>query len=236
MHDSSHTVAEFVAATAAKKPVPGGGSVAAWWGACGAAMVKWSSTTASKRAEPFADDLQAALGELTRARGVMLQLMVEDQFASEAMCGPGAGSAQFGGARANRHRRFWPAFRTRRRWRRRAWRCCISATAWSTSSIISCSPIWPFAQLVDGDDPLHSTTCGPVNARELPDANDRAGGRTPQLRAYGQRRDLIERVPRIWAPDARSIIGPVSARRYFASAPLPLKSPLRETPGDQTGA
>ena len=38
MYDASHTVAEFVAAAAAKQPVPGGGSVAALVGALGAAM------------------------------------------------------------------------------------------------------------------------------------------------------------------------------------------------------
>jgi len=83
MYDSSHTIAEFVAATAAKQPVPGGGSVAALVGALGAALGEMvvNYSIGKKYLEPFADELTAALAELTRARSVMLQLMNEDQLA-----------------------------------------------------------------------------------------------------------------------------------------------------------
>ena len=87
MFDSSHSIAEFLTATAAKQPTPGGGSVTALVGALGAAVgemvVQYS--VGKKSLANFAEELQGAVGELGRARGIMLQLMVEDQLAYEVM-------------------------------------------------------------------------------------------------------------------------------------------------------
>jgi methenyltetrahydrofolate cyclohydrolase len=87
MHDSSRTIADFVAATAAKSPTPGGGSVAALVGALSAALGEMvvNYSIGKKGLEAFEPELKPALAELHRARQVLLQLMVEDQLAYEAL-------------------------------------------------------------------------------------------------------------------------------------------------------
>jgi formiminotetrahydrofolate cyclodeaminase len=87
MHDASNTIAEFVKATAARTPTPGGGSVAALVGALAAALgemvVQYS--IGKKGLEAFEPELKPALAELQRAREMLMGLMVEDQLAYEAL-------------------------------------------------------------------------------------------------------------------------------------------------------
>ncbi len=86
MYDESKTIAEFLDATAARKPTPGGGSVtalvAALATATGEMVVNYS--IGKKGLEAFQDELKPAVGELQKARMILLQLMVEDQLAYEA--------------------------------------------------------------------------------------------------------------------------------------------------------
>ena len=86
MYDATQTISHFLAATAAKQPAPGGGSVTALVGALAAAMgemvVQYS--LGKKSLEPFTEELTATAAELLRARQLMLELMVEDQSAYEA--------------------------------------------------------------------------------------------------------------------------------------------------------
>jgi formiminotetrahydrofolate cyclodeaminase len=86
MYDTTTTLEAFIAATAAKQPTPGGGSVSALVGALAAALgemcVNYSLN--KKGLEAFADEFRPAVAELQRARAMLLQLMVEDQLAYEA--------------------------------------------------------------------------------------------------------------------------------------------------------
>jgi formiminotetrahydrofolate cyclodeaminase len=87
MFDSTKTIQEFLTATAARTPTPGGGSVSALVAATAAALGEMvvNYSIGKKGLEGFQDELKPAVGELARARQVLLELMVEDQLAYEAM-------------------------------------------------------------------------------------------------------------------------------------------------------
>jgi formiminotetrahydrofolate cyclodeaminase len=87
MYDQSSTIKEFLDAAAAKQPAPGGGSVTALVGALAASMGEMvvNYSIGKKGLEAHQDDLQAALGELHRARQLLVELMAEDQKAYEAL-------------------------------------------------------------------------------------------------------------------------------------------------------
>lgn len=87
MYARTHTIEEFLAAAAARQPTPGGGSVTALVGALAASMGEMvvNYSLGKKGLEAFADELRPVIVELHRAREVMLQLMVEDQAAYEAL-------------------------------------------------------------------------------------------------------------------------------------------------------
>jgi len=87
MFDKSTTVEAFLDAAAARKPTPGGGSVTALVGALAASMgeMALNYSIGKKGFEAFEPELKPALAELTRARLMLLVLMVEDQAAFEAM-------------------------------------------------------------------------------------------------------------------------------------------------------
>lgn len=87
MYDASKTIREFVSATAARQPTPGGGSVTALVGALAAATSEMvvNYSIGKKGLEAFQDELKPVLVELTRAREVLLQLMVEDQAAYDVV-------------------------------------------------------------------------------------------------------------------------------------------------------
>src|SRR4051812_17513956 len=87
MYDSATTIEEFLGAAAAKQPTPGGGSVAALAGALAASMGEMvlNYSVGKKSLAEHEPALRAALAELTRARHLLLQLMIEDQVAYEAL-------------------------------------------------------------------------------------------------------------------------------------------------------
>jgi methenyltetrahydrofolate cyclohydrolase len=87
MYDASKTINDFLNALAAKQPTPGGGSVSALAGALAAATGEMvlNYSIAKKGLEAYVEELKPALAELSRARQVLLQLMVEDQLAYEAL-------------------------------------------------------------------------------------------------------------------------------------------------------
>lgn len=87
IYEASTTIDDFLAATAARRPTPGGGSVSALVGALAAATGEMvlNYSVDKKGLEAFAGELKPALAELTRARQMLLQLMVEDQIAYEAL-------------------------------------------------------------------------------------------------------------------------------------------------------
>ena len=81
MYDRSTTIDSFLAATAAKQPAPGGGSVAALTGALSSAMGQMvlSYSIGRKDLLPFDAELKQAAHGFEQARELLLQLMVEDQ-------------------------------------------------------------------------------------------------------------------------------------------------------------
>lgn len=87
MYDSSTSIQDFLNAAAAKKPTPGGGSVTALVGALAASMgeMTLNYSIGKKGLEAYQDELKPALAQLTRAREMLLQLMIEDQLAFEAL-------------------------------------------------------------------------------------------------------------------------------------------------------
>ena len=87
MYSPNTTISTFLDAAAAKQPSPGGGSVAALVGALAAAMGEMvvNYSIGKKGLEAHQGDLREALDEFTRARGLLLALMVEDQNAYESL-------------------------------------------------------------------------------------------------------------------------------------------------------
>lgn len=87
IYDQSQSVDTFLNAVAARQPTPGGGSVTALVGALAAVTGEMVLNYSLKRKdlEPFYEELKPALEQLTRARKMLVQLMVEDQAAYEAL-------------------------------------------------------------------------------------------------------------------------------------------------------
>jgi glutamate formiminotransferase/formiminotetrahydrofolate cyclodeaminase len=86
-YDASSTVRDFLDATAAKQPAPGGGSAAALAGALSAAVGEMvlNYSVGKKDLAAHEPELREVLNELARARRVMLELMAEDQSAFAAL-------------------------------------------------------------------------------------------------------------------------------------------------------
>ena len=86
-YDEKLTVEAFLDATAARQPTPGGGSVAALAGALGAAIGEMvlNYSVGKKDLEAHQDALKQAVAELNGSRQVILELLVEDQRAFEAL-------------------------------------------------------------------------------------------------------------------------------------------------------
>jgi formiminotetrahydrofolate cyclodeaminase len=87
MYDQSSTIGTFLDATAARRPTPGGGAVTALSGALSSAIAEMvvNYSIGKKGLEAYEGELRPALAEMTRARLLMLQLMVEDQAAYDAV-------------------------------------------------------------------------------------------------------------------------------------------------------
>src|SRR2546423_386735 len=87
MYDSSNTIQAFLDAAAAKQPAPGGGSVTALVGALAASMGEMvlNYSAGKKTLAAYEPELKRALKEFTKAREILLALMIEDQAAYEAM-------------------------------------------------------------------------------------------------------------------------------------------------------
>jgi methenyltetrahydrofolate cyclohydrolase len=85
-YDRTQSINAFLAAAAAKQPVPGGGSIAALAGALAAAMGEMviNYSLGKKDLSEHQPALQDVLSQLTHARVMLLELMVEDQDAYQA--------------------------------------------------------------------------------------------------------------------------------------------------------
>jgi len=88
MYTDSTPIGDFLDATAAKQPIPGGGSVAALVGALAAAIGEMSLNYSVGRKSNIPETegiLRQSLVELSRARKLMLRLMEEDQAAYDLL-------------------------------------------------------------------------------------------------------------------------------------------------------
>lgn len=87
MTDAQSILSDFLNATAAKKPTPGGGAVAAAAGALAAAMGEMvlNYSVGKKDLAAHQEELSAALQHFNKARQIMLELLIEDQLAYEAL-------------------------------------------------------------------------------------------------------------------------------------------------------
>src|SRR5688500_8493270 len=86
-YDRTITIEPFLDGNAAEQATPGGGSVTALAGALAAAVGEMvlNYSVGKKGLEAYQGELKPVLDELHRARQVMLQLMVEDQAAYDAL-------------------------------------------------------------------------------------------------------------------------------------------------------
>ena len=86
-YDANSTLIQFIDATAARQPAPGGGSVTALVGALGAAIGEMvlNYSIGKKGLEAHQETLKTAISEMHRARQLMLELIVEDQVAYQAL-------------------------------------------------------------------------------------------------------------------------------------------------------
>jgi formiminotetrahydrofolate cyclodeaminase len=87
MYDANTSLADFLQAAASRQPTPGGGSTTALVGALSAAMGEMVLNYSIGKADlaAYEDELRPALAELTQARRVLMELMVEDQSAYEVV-------------------------------------------------------------------------------------------------------------------------------------------------------
>jgi formiminotetrahydrofolate cyclodeaminase len=87
MLDQSATLEQFLAATAARQPTPGGGAVSALVGALAASLTEMvvNYSIGKKDLAAFDAELKTALAEMTRARQLLCGLMTEDQAAYTAL-------------------------------------------------------------------------------------------------------------------------------------------------------
>jgi formiminotetrahydrofolate cyclodeaminase len=86
MYDDRTPIGQFLDATAAPQPTPGGGSIAALAGALSASVGEMviNFSLGKKALEAYAAELEPVLAEMHRARLLLLSLMAEDQAAYEA--------------------------------------------------------------------------------------------------------------------------------------------------------
>jgi formiminotetrahydrofolate cyclodeaminase len=80
-------IGAFLDAAAARQPTPGGGSITSLVGALAASMgeMTLNYSVGRKGLEAYQAELKPALAELTRARQMLLELMIEDQAAFRAV-------------------------------------------------------------------------------------------------------------------------------------------------------
>lgn len=87
MYDDRTPIGQFLDATAARQPTPGGGSIAALAGAMAASVGEMviNYSLGKKGLEAYAVELKPVLAEMHRARLLLLDLMTEDQAAYDAL-------------------------------------------------------------------------------------------------------------------------------------------------------
>ncbi len=87
VYDQKQTLDAFLDATAKRQPTPGGGSVAALVGALASAMGEMvvNYSIGKKDLAEHETKFRAVVAEMTRARQLMVEMMIEDQAAFDAL-------------------------------------------------------------------------------------------------------------------------------------------------------
>lgn len=208
MYDSKTPLDQFLAAAAARRPTPGGGSVTAVVGALSASMGEMvlHYSIGKKNQQAVDQELLPVLAELTRAREILLQLMVEDQLAYEAV-------SQLKKLPADSPERLekYPAALT----------ACIrvpeAMAATGVAILELCDRVVNFANYyllsdlaVCSDLAMATTRCAVynvrVNLKELTEEADRRRIESSIGQMLSRAAELIQRVsPRIWARDSQGV-------------------------------
>jgi formiminotetrahydrofolate cyclodeaminase len=207
MYDHTTTIDKFLDASAARQPTPGGGSVTALAGALAASMGEMvvNYSLGKKDLEAYADELKPALAEYHRARGVLVQLMVEDQDAYAAL----TAARKLPESRADRAARMSSALAA-----------CIrvpEAMAATAAAVLElCDRIvnfvnpWLLSDLaVCADLSMAAIRCAVYNVRanlpSVPDEAERQRIEALMFQLLTRAGNLIQQVgPRIWARHAQN--------------------------------
>ena len=205
MYDRNTTIAEFLEAAAAKQPTPGGGSVTALVGALAAAMGEMvvNYTVDKKAYVAHREELMTVLEELRRARGLALNLMVEDQAAYDEL----TAAKKLPEGSPQRQQRLPPALVASIRTPQ-----AIAATAAAIlglcDRLVEISNHYLLSDLaVSADLAMATVRCAIYNVRvNLPDISDPAERQSAEAemgQVLAHAAMLIQRVsPRIWARHA----------------------------------
>jgi len=204
-YDRNTTIGQFLDASAAKQATPGGGSVTALVGALAASMGEMvvNYSVDKKGYEANRAELTEALAELRRARGMMLDLMVDDQTAYAALTAARKAPQGSAGREETISAALLAAIRTPQ---------AIAATAAAVLALcdrlVEISNHYLLSDLaVSADLAMATVRCAVYNVRvNLADVTDVAGRHSienemGQVLAHAA--VLIQRVsPRIWARHA----------------------------------
>ncbi|HZZ44468.1 MAG TPA: cyclodeaminase/cyclohydrolase family protein [Tepidisphaeraceae bacterium] len=208
MYDSKTPLDQFLAAAAARQPTPGGGSATAVVGALAAAMGEMvlQYSIGKKNQQAIDQELIPVLAEMTRARQMLLQLMVEDQIAYEAL----TRLKKLPADSQERKEEYAPALIA----------CIRVPEAMAVTGIVIlelCDRVVNFANYyllsdlaVCADLAMTTTRCGiynvRVNLKDLPDEADRRKFEANIGQMLHRAAELIQRVsPRVWARDSQGI-------------------------------
>jgi formiminotetrahydrofolate cyclodeaminase len=208
MYDSKTPLETFLDAAAARQPTPGGGSVTAVVGALAASMGEMvlHYSIGKKNQQAVDDELRPVLAELTRARQLLLQLMVEDQAAYELV-------SRLKKLPADSPERLdkYPAALTA---------CIRVPEAMAATGVVIlelCDRVVNFANYyllsdlaVCADLAMAATRCAiynvRVNLKELTEEADRRRVESSIGQLLQRAAELIQRVsPRIWARDGQGV-------------------------------
>ena len=207
MYDGNTTLSDFLDAAAAKQPTPGGGSVTALVGALAASMGEMvvNYTVDKKAYVAHREELTTVLEELRRARGLMLNLMVEDQAAYEEL----TAAKKLPDGSTERQQRLPPALVASIRTPQ-----AIAATAGAVlglcDRLVEISNHYLLSDLaVSADLAMATVRCAIYNVRvNLPDVSDpseRHSAEADMGQVLAHAAVLIQRVsPRIWARHAET--------------------------------
>lgn len=208
MYDSKTPLDTFLAAAAARQPTPGGGSVAAVVGALSASMGEMvlRYSIGKKNQQAVDQELLPVLAELTRAREMLLQLMVEDQLAYEAV----SQLKKLPADSAERREKYSAALTA-----------CIrvpeAMAATGVAILELCDRVVNFSNYyllsdlaVCADLAMATTRCAVynvrVNLKELTEEADRRRIESSIGQMLHRAAELIQRVsPRIWARDSQGV-------------------------------